>query len=123
MKYVASAVCRHCGAQTRRILSDESGLACWCPTCDRIEVIAPLLDGASESLDALLRRLLAERKVSQTALAERLGINRVGIARLVTGRREATAEMCDRIAAALGLSELESRQLHMAAARGRGYQF
>ena len=71
---------------------------------------------------ALLRRLLRERRLTQTALAFSLGIGRVGIARMVTKRRAPTAEMCGRIANVLDLTETERYALNLAAARAKGYE-
>ena len=110
--------CCQCGAVIRRIITEEFGRLDWCSACDHPATAAPPPQG----FGSLLRRLLAERAVTQTALAARLGINRVGIARLVTGRREATADMCEKIAVALGLNQAERRTLHGEAARARGYQ-
>jgi len=110
--------CCQCGAAFRRIVTEEFGRHDWCPACDHpATAVSP-----PQGFGRLLRRLLAERAVTQTALAARLGINRVGIARLVTGRREATAEMCEKIAVALGLTQAERRALHGEAARARGYK-
>jgi len=114
--------CRHCGSASSRIVTAEFGRIDWCPACVSVAVA----DSPSDSLEGLgplLRRLLAERALTQTALASRLGINRVGIARLVTRRREATADMCEKIAAALELTPAERRTLHGEAARERGYKF
>ena len=120
MHYV-SIPCRHCGAASHRLVTDEFGRFDWCPACGQI-VAAAMLADAPLGLGPLLRQLLAERAVTQTALAARLGINRVGIARLVTGRREATADMCEKIAVALRLGLAERCALHTAAARERGYR-
>ena len=70
----------------------------------------------------LLRWLLDQRGLTQTATAEMLGVNRVGIARMAIGQRAPTAEMCERLADALALTTFERYALYLAAARAKGYK-
>ena len=80
---------------------------------------SPLLTMA---LGPLLRQLLNDHRLTQGALAELIGINRVGIARVVIGHRNATADMCERIAKAMKLTTIERYALELAAARAKGYK-
>jgi len=77
---------------------------------------------ATMDFATLLRWLLDQRRLTQTATAEMLGVNRVGIARMVIGQRAPTAEMCERLADAPALTTFERYALYLAAARAKGYK-
>ena len=68
---------------------------------------SPLLTMA---LGPLLRQLLNDHRLTQGALAE------------LIGHRNATADMCERIAKAMKLTTIERYALELAAARAKGYK-
>lgn len=63
----------------------------------------PLLNNFQENL----RRSCAEAGMSKTAIAEKAGIHRVTLHKLLSGGIEPSLDMCEKLAAALGFAHPE----------------
>jgi transcriptional regulator with XRE-family HTH domain len=71
---------------------------------------------------AALGDILAERGVSQQALARRAGVSQPYVNQVATGKRRASAGWIDMVATVLELSDEERERLHRAAAKDHGFK-
>ena len=70
----------------------------------------------------VLDRLIDDRAVTATALAEGLGVSPAYVSALMTGSKKASAERVDEIADLLNAEPQERVSLHRAAARDQGFR-
>lgn len=63
----------------------------------------PLLENFRDNL----RRRIDESGVSKTAIAERAGIHRVTLHKILAGEFEPSLEMCEKLASALNIEPVE----------------
>jgi DNA-binding XRE family transcriptional regulator len=68
-----------------------------------MQTAMPLLDNFRTNL----RFRIDEAAVSKTALAEKAGIHRVTLHKILAGEFEPSLEMCEKLAAALGVKPIE----------------
>ena len=71
---------------------------------------------------AALGEILARRSVSQNRASKLSGVSQPYMNQIATGRRLASADWIDTVAAALELSPEEREKLHRAAARDHGFK-
>lgn len=71
---------------------------------------------------ASVNNALAERQVTQSALAMATARTNSYVNQTLTGRKPASAQWCDLVATALDLSEEKRKELHRAAAKDHGFE-
>ena len=75
-----------------------------------------------DEFTTMLRDIMAERKIGQNSLSKMLKISRNHVCTLLSGKRNATPKMIDRIAKKLELNDELTKLLHIAGAKHRGYR-